>query len=367
MKLIVTGGGTGGHIYPALSVYHRFLTEFEDSEALYVGSKYGIEHDVVSHSDINYKEIKVRGFERSDKLYSFVSFFYFILSIFQAFFLVLRYKPDLVIGMGGYVSAPVVFAAWLLRVPTMVHEQNAVSGLTTKFLVRFATKILYSFERTREEFSKYSHKLVFTGNPVRTEFLTVSREEERRNLGLAEDDVLILSFGGSGGSRTINDLAFALIPLLKEEKRLRLIHITGKNFEGVYDEKIPALDAPENFILLSYSHEMHKLFAASDILIGRAGAITMAEMEALRLPAVLIPSPYVAHNHQVLNAREKAASGGCIMIEEDELNEGEFVDLIRELALHPERRAEMKAAYPIGLRDEAMLKIMSLIEEYKRA
>lgn len=366
MKLIVTGGGTGGHIYPALSVYHRFLRDMEGGEALYVGSRFGIEHEVVAHSDVNYEEIKVRGFERGDKLYSLVSLFYLFIAIFQALALVRRYRPDLVIGMGGYVSAPVVFAAWLCRIPTLVHEQNAVSGLTTKFLARFATKLLYSFESSREEFAKYSEKLVFTGNPVRTEFLTVDRAEERRALGLAEDDRLILSFGGSGGSRTINDLALGLIPLLREESSIKLIHITGKNYEGAYDELLNELGAPNNFTLLSYSHEMHRLFAAADLLIARAGAITMAEMEAMRLPAILIPSPYVAHNHQALNARERAKRGVCINIEEEDLNEADFIRLVRELVLHPSRLSEMRASYVDTPRDSAMLKIMALIKEFKK-
>lgn len=367
MKLLVTGGGTGGHIYPALSVYHRFLAEFKDAEALYVGSKFGMEHEVVRNTDVNYRELSVRGFERTDKLYSFISFFYFIWSVFQALFVVIRYKPDLVIGMGGYVSAPVVFAAWLCRIPALVHEQNAVSGLTTKFLVRFATKILYSFESSREEFSRYKEKLVFTGNPIRTEFLTVDREEERRSLGLCSEDVLILSFGGSGGSQTINELALALIPLLKKHENFRLIHITGKNYEGRYDKRIAGLSPPESFTLLAYSNEMHRLFAAADILIARAGAITMAEMEAVRLPAILIPSPYVAHNHQVTNARAKSQSGACITVEEGEIESEAFVSLVEKLALDPDGLSKMRASYPNGDRDAAMLRIMALIEEFKRA
>lgn len=367
MRLIVTGGGTGGHIYPALSVYRRFLADFKDAEALYVGSKFGIEHEVVAGTDVSYKEISARGFERSDKLYSFFSLFYFFWSILQSLIIVLRFKPDLVIGMGGYVSAPLVFAASLCGVPTMVHEQNAVSGLTTKFLVKFATKILYSFESSREEFSKYSGKLVYTGNPIRTEFLTVDREEERRALGLADDDVLILSFGGSGGAKIINDMAFALIPLLKKRADIKLINITGKNYEGKYEEDPRTLDAPDSFTQLSYSNEMHRLFAASDLLIARAGAMTMAEMEAMRLPAVLIPSPYVAHNHQLLNARDKEKIGVCLTIEEEGLSEAGFVSIVEELVLNPSKLEEMRANYPGDNRDAALLRIMALIKEYEKA
>lgn len=364
MKFIVTGGGTGGHIYPAISIYNRVLEDFENSEAMYIGSKFGIEHDVLSGTAINYKEISARGFERGDKLYSFVSLFYLIKAFFQALFIILRYKPALVMGMGGFVSAPVVIAAWFCRVPTVIHEQNAFPGLTTRFLAKFSKKILYSFDECVKHLSKHEKKMIKTGNPVRTEFLRVDRAEERKALGLAEDDILILSFGGSNGSKPINDLSFELLELTHKYPKLSVIHICGKFYEEVYKRELEGRDENTRFKLLVYGNEMYKLFASADLLISRAGATTIAEMEAVRLPAVLIPSPYVANNHQFYNAQSYIESKACIVLEEKDIDIKEFGALIGGLCENRAVLEEMRAAYGTWDRDVAMKKILEVISVF---
>ncbi len=364
MRLIISGGGTGGHIYPAFSIYERLGVSIPYCEKLYIGSRFGIEKELLKTKNIAYKEISARGFERDDKWYSFISFFYLIRSFVETFFILRKFKPDLVIGMGGFVSGPVVIMASLMGIDTMIHEQNVVPGFTTRKLSRFAKKILFSYKESIQYFSKYKNKLYYTGNPVRQEFTTANRAKAREKLGIEPGDTLVISMGGSSGAKTINDLSPYIAGLTNELEKLKYVHITGKYYEEKYKEEYDIDSFSERVIVLGYTEDMCSLMAAADLIICRSGAITLAEMAAIRLPGILIPSPNVANDHQTHNAAAFKKMGTCVMITEDELSAQKVLDLIKGFINQPERLNAMREAYKPYELENALSTIISLIYDY---
>lgn len=364
MRLIISGGGTGGHIYPAFSIYERLDVAIPYCEKLYIGSKYGIEHELLQSKKISYKEISARGFERDDKIYSFFSIFYLIKAFIETFLILRKFKPDLVIGLGGFVSGPVVIMASIMGIDTMIHEQNVVPGFTTNFLSRFAKKILISYKESINYFSKHKNKLYYTGNPVRQEFNRVDRELSRKELEISEDELLIVSMGGSSGAKTINDLSPHIAKLTEEITGLKYVHITGKYYEKKYYDVYDTKSFSDKVKIMTYTHDMCRLLAAADLVICRSGAITLAEMAALRLPGILIPSPNVVNDHQTHNAKAFKKMGTCVMITEDELSSEMIVELIKGYKEHPERLESMRKAYEPYVLEDALSSIVSLIYDY---
>ncbi len=364
MRLIISGGGTGGHIYPASSIYDKLDKSMPDCEKMYIGSKFGIEHKLFKDKSINFKEISARGFEKGDFLYSFVSFFYFIFSLFQSLSIMIRFKPDLVIGMGGFVSGPVIIAAYLLRIDTMIHEQNVIPGRSTTFLAKFAKKILFSYKESLQYLSKYNNKLYYTGNPVRNEFFEVDREEAREKIGIDEDEILIISMGGSSGAKMINDLSVDIADLVKENEKLKYIHITGKYYEQIYRMKNDINKFSDRVVVKPYVEDMPTLLSAADLMVARAGAITLAEMAAVGLPGLIIPSPNVTRDHQTFNARAVEKNGTCIVMIEKEFDKNEFKETVLNLTVNSDRLNTMRKSYKGVVKENALNTIISLIYDY---
>ncbi|MDO4772583.1 MAG: undecaprenyldiphospho-muramoylpentapeptide beta-N-acetylglucosaminyltransferase [Bacillota bacterium] len=364
MRLIISGGGTGGHIYPARAIYDKLGKVMPDCEKMYVGSRFGIEHKLLKDEEINFKEISARGFRRGDLLYCIVSFFYFIRSLMETFCIMRKFKPDLVIGMGGFVSAPVVLMANFMGIDSMIHEQNVVPGLSTQVLSRFAGRILYSYKESLPFFTKYQNKLYYTGNPVRTEFQNVDREAARKKIGIAKDELLIVSMGGSNGAKTMNDLSVQIAAVVNLNPKLKYIHITGKYYDEIYRAEYDTSGYSDRVIILPYTNDMPNLMAAADLMIARAGAITLAEMASVALPGIIIPSLNVARDHQTHNAKAFDKVGGTVVLREDELDLTAFRDLVQELCEKPEKLARMRSAYSEKIREDALASIMSLIYDY---
>ncbi len=364
MRVIISGGGTGGHIYPARSIYDKLDRSMPYCEKIYIGSKFGIEHSMLKDEGINYKEINARGFERGDYWYCIVSFFYFIQAFFQALIIMIKFKPDLVIGVGGFVSGPVILAANFLRIDTMIHEQNVVPGLVTQFLSRFTKKILYSYKESLPYFEKCQNKLYYTGNPVRREFVDADREESREKIGVTDKQVLIVSMGGSNGAKTINDLSLVIADLVKENENLRYIHITGKYYKDKYQETYDTSDFSDRVVILPYTDDMPSLMSAADLMICRSGAITLAEMGATSLPGILIPSPNVSRDHQTHNAKAFAKIGSCVVLEENKIDKEEFKQLVFDIVSNERRLSGMREAYSESVKENALNSIISLIYDY---
>lgn len=363
MRYLVTGGGTGGHIYPALAIAMEIKKQDKDAEILYVGTEKGLESKLVPKEGLDFKTIRVEGMPRSLNKESFIATRELIHGLFDSRKILKEYKPDVVIGTGGYVCGPVVFVASRMKIPTVIHEQNAFPGITNKILSRFVDKILITFEEARPYF-KNRDNIYLTGNPIRNTLFEVNKEEAYSNFKLNKDNPILLSFGGSGGQKKLNDAMFYFIKNNLDSDN-QIIHVTGQRF---YDEFIKEMEdenivLPENIRVLPYLYDMPELLNITDLIITSAGAITLAEISSLGLPSILIPKGYTAENHQEYNARAFAENGASIVILDKDLDGKILEDNIFDIINNKEKISLMaESSLKMGIRDAAR-KIYDIINE----
>lgn len=316
MRMIITGGGTGGHIYPALALARHVREREPSAELLFVGSAEGLEKKIVPAAGFDLETIPARGFGRSlRRLGPFSRDLW--RGLRRARRLITSFQPDVVFGTGGYVAAPVMLAALLARRPAAVHEQNALPGLANRMLAPLVQRVCISFEESRSAFPRRS-RTVFTGNPRASEVAAVERAAAQEQLQLDPSLQTILVYGGSRGAFRINEV---IVEFLKEGWLLpetQLLYVTGEIYYHRVKEQLGLL--PQRLRLYPYLEEMPAALAAADLVITRAGATTLAEITALGLPAVLVPSPNVVNNHQYYNARLLERAGAALLIEEKEFN-----------------------------------------------
>ena len=319
MKVLLAGGGTGGHVYPAIAIANKIKEHNPDCEILFVGTKNGIESEIVPKAGFELKTVTVQGFKRKIDLDNIKRVFKLCKGLEQSRRIVKKYKPDIVIGTGGYVSGPVLFNAAMNKRVTIVHEQNSFPGVTNKILSKVATKVLTSFEDSHKRFPEASQdKLVLTGNPVRKEILNSRKFIARKNLGISEDKKMVLCYGGSGGSEEINDAMRLVIENMVKED-VAFIFATGKVYYDEFIETIKDIELKPYQRVMPYLDNMADGLAASDIVIGSAGAISLAEITALGKPSIIIPKAYTAENHQEYNAKSIESQGAGIAILEKDL------------------------------------------------
>jgi len=319
VKVLLAGGGTGGHVYPAIAIANKIKEHNPDCEILFVGTKNGIESEIVPKAGFELKTVTVQGFKRKIDLDNIKRVFKLCKGLEQSRRIVKKYKPDIVIGTGGYVSGPVLFNAAMNKRVTIVHEQNSFPGVTNKILSKVATKVLTSFEDSHKRFPEASQdKLVLTGNPVRKEILNSRKFIARKNLGISEDKKMVLCYGGSGGSEEINDAMRLVIENMVKED-VAFIFATGKVYYDEFIETIKDIELKPYQRVMPYLDNMADGLAASDIVIGSAGAISLAEITALGKPSIIIPKAYTAENHQEYNAKSIESQGAGIAILEKDL------------------------------------------------
>lgn len=346
MKVLVTGGGTGGHIYPALAIIEEIKSRHPDAEFLYVGTKKGLENEVIHKTGIPFQTIDVKGFNSKNTINKMHTVKKATWALKDSFGIVRRFKPDLVIGTGGYVAGPVVLAAALLGVKTAIHEQNVYPGKTNKILSKFVNRIYLSYAESTQYFKNKS-KLVITGNPVRNAFESLDKKACRAELGIDPETFFVVSFGGSGGAKKINDTMLLVLNFFKNEKKVKLIHVTGKSY---YEKFVKSIDQAgfqlgSNASVKDYIFDIPKYICAADLVIGRAGATSLAELLAVRTPSILIPSPNVADDHQTYNALEMKRMGVSMMIKESELIDTKISQFIVECLENSDRLKEMEKAF----------------------
>lgn len=320
MKILLTGGGTGGHIYPALALAEGFKKQDSQVEILYVGAINGVEKELATRAELPFQGVSVAGIARSSPVHLLKSIQTSCKGFGQAKKIIASYQPDLICGTGGYVCGPVVLAGALSGRATMIHEQNALPGITNRLLSLFVDLICLTFPQAGEHLY-HKKRQVVTGLPVRPEILSANRPEGLACYQLDPNKKTILVTGGSQGARALNK---AMAPLWQSllEKDLQIIHITGPKLfseTSAQAAAIGVLNHP-NLRLLPYVHDMEHALAAADIIIGRAGASFLAEVMALGRASILIPYPYAAGNHQVANAQAMAKAGAAMMILENNLN-----------------------------------------------
>ncbi|MCC0761445.1 MULTISPECIES: undecaprenyldiphospho-muramoylpentapeptide beta-N-acetylglucosaminyltransferase [unclassified Clostridioides] len=315
MKVLLSGGGTGGHVYPAIAIANKIRDEHPDAEIMFVGTEKGIESEIVPKYGFELKTVTVQGFKRKIDFDNVKRVFKLFKGLEQSRKIVKKFKPDVVIGTGGYVSGPVLFNASMGKIPAIIHEQNSFPGVTNKILSKTVTKVLTSFEDSHKRFPEAAEeKLVFTGNPVRKEILLSRKNIARKNLGISEEKKMVLCYGGSGGSRKINDAMRLVIKNMVNED-IAFIFATGKSYYEEFMESISNINLKPYQKVVPYLEDMANALAASDLVIGSAGAISLAEITALGKPSIIIPKAYTAENHQEYNAKsiEKQGAGVAIL------------------------------------------------------
>ena len=317
MKIIVSGGGTGGHIYPALTLIRTLQQKVDKLEVLYVGTHAGLEADIIPKEGIPFATVDLQGFKRSLSPENLLRAARAIKGVGKAMGIVRKFQPDVVVGTGGYVCGPVLMAASLLGIPSLIQEQNVIPGITNKILSKFVNKIATGYQEANGAFP--ANKVVFTGNPIRQEVMAQRQEADYEAFDLHPGTTTILVSGGSRGARTINRAMVEVLKHYAGRRDVQILHATGK---GEYEDIISRISAAgldlqqaDNIKVKPYLYNMPQAMAIADLAIFRAGATGLAELTAKGIPAILVPYPYAAENHQEHNARavEKAGAARVIL------------------------------------------------------
>lgn len=334
MRVIISAGGTGGHIYPALAIINKIKEKEPDSEFLYIGTHNRMEKDIVPQKGIPFKSIEMYGFNKKNLFKNFKT----VKCLFKAFRdtkkIIREFKPDVVIGVGGYVTVPVIYSAKKLGYKTFLHEQNSLPGKSNKFLLKYCDLIGASFPSSLEFLPK--DKTILTGNPCSEDALK-KEPASKEKLGLSPDKKLVLIVMGSLGAGRVSNY-------LKDElqkfstKDYEILFVTGK---GSYD-MVMKNKYPSNVKIIPFYEGLPSLMKKADLMVTRAGASTLSEVIALGIPSIIIPSPFVANNHQYINALDLVKKDAALMIEEKDLKEGVLSKKIDEVIFDDERLSSMK-------------------------
>jgi len=345
VRVLVSGGGSAGHINPALAIADKIKKENPDAVIEYVGTPKGMENNLVPKAGYKIHHVKVRGFVRKLTLKNIDAAVKAVTSIMEAKRIVKEFKPDIVIGTGGYVSWPVLKAAAKQGVPTCIHEQNAFPGVTTRMLSKYVDKVMISFEESRKHFETQG-KLILVGNPVSEKMLTANNKNCREKLNIPHEAKVLLSCGGSLGARPLNENVYELIKNYSQNNDVHHFHAVGNagwQVQSALYKELGFEEAGEdtlkkdNVTVSRYIYNMHELLPASDVMVCRAGAMTLSEIACLAKASVIIPSPYVTNNHQYKNAKVLADKGAAVLIEEKNLT-GELLESKVALLLSDEEK-----------------------------
>lgn len=337
MRVIMTGGGTGGHIYPAIAIADEIKRRYPDAEILFVGAERGLEKTLVPKRGYNIRLITVEGFDRKNLIRNVSVVRKLMKGSAQARKIIRDFRPDFVVGTGGYASAPMVKAAQKAHIPTFIHEQNAYPGVTNKLLEKNVNTVFLGFGRAAEYF-KDENKLIVSGNPVRDEFRDRDRKEARTALGFEEDLFIVLAFGGSQGAGRINKAMVNVIKAMNGRDDIGIVLGAGSYYYDAICESFreEGFEISDNIRIIEYIDDMAAYLAAADLVVSRSGALTVAETTVSGRPAIFIPSPMVTGNHQYYNALAVAEAGGAIIIEEKDLEDEKLIREILDLKEDPE-------------------------------
>ncbi|HHX36471.1 MAG TPA: undecaprenyldiphospho-muramoylpentapeptide beta-N-acetylglucosaminyltransferase [Clostridiaceae bacterium] len=337
--VVFSGGGTSGHINPAIAVAQRLREDDPDTRIVFLGTAHSMESKIVPRAGFAFHKIKARGFPHRPGKELWQAYSEFKKGMRQSLDLMADLKPDVVVGTGGYVCGPVLAAAKRLHIPHVIHEQNAFPGRNNRLMARGADVVCISYERTRKYFHR-AQRVVLTGNPVREVFYNLDRMTARRQFGIDEQEYIILATGGSLGARRINQ---AIIQFVRQNPDLpaRVILACG---ERMVDETVALAQQipPQKLRIEPYIFDIQLYMAAADLLICRAGAITCAEIAALGRGAILVPYPYAAADHQTWNARVFSDVGAALLCPDAELTGDWLSEHIPPLIRHPERLEDME-------------------------
>ena len=373
MRIIFACGGTAGHINPARAVAGRIKELMPDSEFLFIGAVGKMETDLVPRAGYKIETVRVRGLSRKKTpggfFHNISAAWYLICSTIKAKRIIKRFKPDVVVGTGGYVCFPVLKAASQLGIPTAVHESNADPGLTTRMLSKVVDTIMLGFEESRKYY-KNPEKTVVTGTPVRGEFGEYSKQAAKAELGIPMDKPLVVSEWGSLGAGNMNEVMCGFIEHAGKKPGFTLIHSAG--VEG-YEKMVTHLrdtvpDYEKNGMdVREYIYDMPRVMAAADLVLCRAGASTISELTYMHKPTIFVPSPYVTNNHQFKNAKLVEDAGGALIFEEGWVEPDELLKAVKDILSSDDKIEKMSAAMAKLAKPEATDvicdRIFSLVEK----
>jgi len=357
LRLLVTGGGTGGHVYPALAIVGAVREEVPDLDVLYVGTTGGFEADIVPRTGLPFRSIPSGGIVGKRLLGAFSGAAAALRGVFAARAVIREFRPHVVVGTGGYVSGPVALAARLERVPLVIHESDAFPGLTNRLASRWAAAVGVPFAEAKKYFPARA-PVVVTGNPIRRSVVEMTAEEGRRILRLPDDARLIYIVGGSRGAQVLNQAAAGALPGWLALPGVRVLFVTGTRYHGdtvrVLETSGVLPGEDDRLTVIPYLQRAEAAFAAAEVVVTRAGASTLAELTARGVPAVIIPSPNVTHNHQDYNAGVLEKAGAARVIRENELSSEVLAKAVSLILEDGELRERMRqAARSIGRPDAA--------------
>ncbi len=366
MRFIVTGGGTGGHIYPALAIANGLKQRFPGCAVMYIGTNSGLEADIVPKAGFEFHTVRAVGIKRSLSWHNLKVPWEAWAGYREARRLIRNFTPRAVVGTGGYVCGPVVLAASRLKIPTFIHEQNALPGMTNRILSRVVNRVAVTFEDSVTFFPRQA-PVHLTGLPVRAEIISAIRERAREKLGVHKNELLVLSFGGSQGARTLNQVVAQSLRFLAGIPEVRLLHVTGI---GQYEQFVDMLQSEglevsllDNITVVPYMYEMPEAMAAADLVVSRAGAATLAEITVRGLPALLVPFPFATGNHQEYNARALVSRGAAELVLDADLSGSTLVTKIKQFLADRNRLKEMSVASLRLGRPHALDDIINLIQD----
>ncbi len=345
MRAVIVAGGTGGHIYPAVAIMNKIKEKEPKSEFLYIGTNDRMEKDIIPKMGIKFIGLEMQGLSKNI-IHDFKVFGMFRRSKKEALKVLSEFKPDIVIGAGGYITVPVLYAAHKLNIPILIHEQNSLPGKANRFVSNFARTICVSLPNSINYFDK--KKTVLTGNPRSEEIVKVEKID-KKSLGFDEDKKLVVIVMGSLGSTTITKRLKEIISGF-ENKSYQVLIITGKAYFNEYR----GIKLPSNVKLRSFMDNLINLLKDTDLIVSRAGASTIAEITAIGLPAILVPSPYVANNHQYKNAKELEDAGACKIVLEEDFNKDNIIREIDKLFDNMDEYDKMvESSKKLGITDSA--------------
>lgn len=359
-KILFAGGGTGGHLFPAVAVAERLLEKAPESRIVFVGSKSKIEGRIVPKLGYRFYPIWISGFSRSNKLKNILFPIKLIVSLIQSFWLNLTFRPHVAVGSGGYASGPAVFIAYLFGARVVLLEQNSYPGITTRLLERYADEIHLSLSKAKE----YLHNkknIHVSGNPVRQVLAISDRKQAAEKLGIKADKKTLVVLGGSLGAGSINQAIYKSIHELVEQD-IQIVWQTGSNYYERYRAK-----ESENVKIISFIDSMQDVYSVADVIISRAGATTIAEITNLGIASVLVPSPNVAENHQYHNAMSLIEKEAALLVEDASAN-ALLVPAVQKLLNDNQLREKIKSnavamSYPSAAIDIAE-RILKLSKSY---
>ena len=358
-RVLFTCGGTAGHVNPAIALAQLMHRKDPQTRFLFVGADRGLEKDLIPNAGYDFRTVHISSFHRSlrpsELLHNLVSVGNLMRAPREARAILREFRPDVVIGTGGYASYPMVKAAAKAGIPTAIHESNMVPGLTTEMLEPFADRVMVGFEACRDHY-RHPEKVIVTGTPVRTDFFTLTRQQAKEKLGVSDGRPLVVSFWGSLGAAGMNGAMASFVELEAKNESFHHIHGAGTHdyprlLEEVRRRGVELKDHPA-IQLREYIYDMGTVMRAADLVLCRAGASTNRELTALGVPALIVPSPYVTNNHQEKNARVlERAGGACVLLEQDASGQ-ELFRRTCAILRDPERRSSMAAAMErMGVRD----------------